>query len=83
MYIKKCDICGKEISCPEHLSVAGFLECNEGDTEDTSLCSTIPMDRIDICKDCKYKLLKGDYLDRDIKKAIINGLKLDAGFLVE
>ena len=83
MYVKKCDICKKEIETVEHLALASVLEVYEGATQDTSLTTTLPLDRVDICKDCKYKLLKNDYLDRDLQRAIINGLKLETGFLVD
>lgn len=82
MYVKKCDICKKEIETVEHLAVASVLEVYEGKTEDTSLCTTLPLNRVDICKDCKYKLLNS-YLDKDILNAMINGLKLETGFLVD
>lgn len=82
MYVKKCDVCKKEIETVEHLALASMLEVYEGETEDTCLTTTLPLNRVDICKDCKYKLLN-DYLDRDIQRAIVNGLKLEAGFLVD
>lgn len=82
MYVKKCDICKKEIETVEHLAIASVLEVYEGATQDTCLTTTLPLDRVDICKDCKYKLMSC-YIDRDVQKAIINGLKLETGFLVD
>lgn len=82
MYVKKCDVCKKEIETVEHLALASVLEVYEGATQDTCLTTPIHLDRIDICKDCKYKLMN-NYIDRDVQRAIINGLKLETGFLID